>query len=226
MFNLIMAAVFFVGIHFGIAGTRWRDSLVSRFGERAFRAGFSVLSLIGLYWLITAYRGAPYIETWGQLGGFKPVAAGLMLLSFLLVVIGMTTRNPAAVAGESALHQADTVRGILRVTRHPFLWGLSLWALTHLIANGDAAASVLFGSLLMLCVVGTRSIDLKRRRAFGEDWDRFAAATSSIPFLAIAQGRNQLRLSEIGWQRFAGAVIVYLAMLHFHAKLFGVSPLF
>lgn len=225
MFNLTTAALFFVGIHLGIAGTRWRDSLTDRLGERVFRAAFSVLSLLGLYWLITAYRGASYIETWGQLGGFKPVAAALMLPAFLLVVLGITTRNPAAAAGESALNQDEAVRGILRITRHPFLWGLSLWALTHLIANGDAAALVLFGSLLVLCVLGTRSIDRKRRRAFGDDWVRFAAVTSSLPFVAIAQGRNRLRLGEIGWQRVAGAVLLYLAMLHFHVKLFGVSAL-
>ncbi len=225
MFNLIVASAFFVGIHLGIAGTRCRDALISQFGERAFRTAFSVLSLLGLYWLITAYRGAPYIETWGQLGGFKPVAAALMLIAFLLVVLGITTRNPAAVAGESALNQAEAARGILRITRHPFLWGLSLWALTHLIANGDAASLVLFGSLLVLCVLGTRSIDRKRRRACGEAWDRFAAVTSNIPLVAIAEGRNRLRLGEIGWQRVVGAVILYLAMFHFHAQLFGVSPL-
>lgn len=226
MTQLILAATFFVGIHVGIAGSRWRDRLVERFGERTFRAVFSLLSVAGIYWLILAYRQAPYIETWGQIGGFKPVAAVLMALSFLLVVAGLTTRNPTAVAGESALADPGAVRGMLRVTRHPFLWGLSLWALVHLIANGDAAALVLFGSLLLLCLVGTRSIDAKRRRAFGDVWDRFAAATSNIPFQAIAEGRNQLRLLEIGWPRLAGALILYLAALHFHAKLFGVSPLF
>lgn len=225
MVQLILAALFFVGIHVGIAGTRLRNRVVDRFGEVVFRGGFSVLSLLGLFWLIAAYRQAPYIETWGTLGWFKPVAAGLMLVAFVLVVSGLTTRNPTAVAGESALDQADAVHGILRITRHPFLWGLSLWALTHLIANGDAAALVLFGSLLVLCLAGTRSIDAKRQRAFGGAWNRFAAATSNIPFVAIQQGRTQLRIGEIGWQRLAGALVLYLAMMHFHVKLFGVSPL-
>ncbi len=226
MLQLTLAALFFVGIHFGIAGTRCRDRLIDRLGERAFRGAFSILSLIGLFWLIAAYRQAPYVETWGQSAGFKPVAAAVMLVAFVLVVAGLTTRNPTAVGGANALTDPDAARGMLRITRHPFLWGLSLWALVHLIVNGDAAALVLFGSLLMLCLVGTRSIDAKRRREFGQNWERFAAQTSNVPFLAIVEGRNQLRLREIGWRRLAGALALYLAMLHFHAKLFGVSPLF
>lgn len=226
MLQLVLAALFFVGIHFGIAGTGLRDRLVRRLGEKGFRSGFSILSLLGFVWLIVAYRHAPYIETWGQLAWFKPVAAVLMLVAFVLVVAGLTTKNPAAVSGESALSEGGATHGILRITRHPFLWGIAVWALTHLIANGDAAASVLFGSLLVLCLGGMRSIDLKRRRAFGAAWERFAATTSDIPFAAIAQHRNQLRLREIGWQRLAGALLLYLAMLHFHARWFGVSPLF
>ena len=226
MLQLIAAAAFFVGIHFGISGTKLRDRLIARYGEATFRAGFSVLSLLGIVWLAYAYGQAPYIETWGQLTWVKPVAAVSMLIAFLLVVTGITTKNPTAVGGEGALRQPEPARGILRVTRHPFLWGLALWALTHLIVNGDLAALILFGSLLALCLLGTRSIDAKRRRAYGKDWDGFAAVTSNIPFVAIKAARNHFDFGEIGWARIAGAVFAYLAVMHFHVKLFGVSPLF
>jgi len=226
MLPLVLAMLFFVGSHLVLSGTRLRDTLVAYQGEGGFRAGFSTLSLLALIWVIYAYRQAPYIETWGQLVWFKPIAAALMPVAFLFVVTGLTTKNPTAVASESALDDPDATKGILRITRHPFLWGLSLWAGVHVIANGDMAALVLFGSLLVLCLVGTRSIDAKRQRAYGERWGRFAALTSNIPFAAIKQGRNHLKMGEIGWQRLAGAAILYLAMLHFHAKLFGVSPLF
>ncbi|WP_077731219.1 NnrU family protein [Methylocaldum sp. 14B] len=226
MTQLTLAALFFVGIHFLIAGTRWRDRLIEKYGERIYRIGFSSLSLLGLVWLIYAYRRAPYIETWGQLAWFKPVAALLMLVAFFLAVVGLTTPNPTAVNGESLLSEAEPARGILRITRHPFLWGIGLWAIVHLIANGDAAALVLFGSLLILTIGGTRSIDAKRQRHFGEQWAKFTAVTSNIPFNAIREGRNQLKLTEIGWWRITLAVVLYLAILHFHSKLFGVSPLF
>jgi len=226
MIQLTLAASFFVGIHFLIAGTRWRDRLVGKYGERVYRIGFSVLSLLGLFWLIYAYRHVPYIETWGQLAWFKPVAALLMLIAFILAVAGVTTPNPTAVSGESLLSEEEPARGILRITRHPFLWGVGLWAAAHLIANGDAAALVLFGSLLLLTTAGTRSIDAKRQRHFGERWAKFAAVTSNIPFNAIREGRNRLKLGELGGWRIALALALYLGVLHFHRQLFGVSPLF
>ena len=94
MIQLTLAASFFVGIHFLIAGTRWRDRLIAKYGERIYRGGFSILSLAGLVWLIYAYRHAPYIETWGQLAWFKPVAALLMLIAFILAVTGCDIVRP------------------------------------------------------------------------------------------------------------------------------------
>lgn len=224
MLPLVLAAIFFVGIHFVISGSRLRDTLVAKLGEQRFRAGFSLLSIIGLIWLVSAYRGAPYVETWGQLGWFKPIALLLMLPAFLLATLGMTLANPTAMGGEALMNQS--ARGVLRITRHPFLWGVALWAATHLIANGDAAALVLFGSLLLLAVGGTYSIDDKRLRIYGEPWEKYLLETSSLPFLAILQKRNILALKEIGWRRPLLALAIYMAVLHFHKKLFGVSPLF
>jgi uncharacterized membrane protein len=88
----------------------------------------SPLSLLGIVWLAYACRVAGYIETWGQLVWFKPIAALLMLVAFLLVVPGMTTPNPMAVGEENLLMADAPARGIHRVTRHPFLWGVAVWA--------------------------------------------------------------------------------------------------
>ncbi len=226
MTQLVLAALFFLGIHFIISGTRMRDALVNRIGEGKFRGGFSLLSIIGLLWLIHAYRRAPYIETWGQLTFLKPVAAALMIIAFLFVLIGLTTPSPTVVKGETLLNGNDPARGILRITRHPFLWGVGLWAFLHLVINGDAGSLLFFGSLLILALGGTFSIDAKRRRAFGERWQRFAGMTSNIPFMAIAQKRNQFKLAEIGWWKIIAAFLLYAAVMHFHRAWFGVSPLF
>ncbi|NJD06206.1 MAG: NnrU protein [Methylococcaceae bacterium] len=224
MTQLILAALFFIGLHFGVAGTALRQVLVERLGESRYRIAFSALSLGGLVWLIHAYRYAGYVETWGQLYGFKPVAAVLMLVAFLLAVLGLTTPNPSAVDGERFLAAEQPALGILRVTRHPFLWGMALWATTHLIVNGDVAAFILFGSLLTLVLGGMASIDKKRRKLFGKQWDRFAGMTSAIPFGAIRRGRNHLVWSEFRWWQPLLALIAYGAVMHFHLRWFGVAP--
>jgi uncharacterized membrane protein len=110
---------------------------------------------------------------------------------------------------------------MVRITRHPFLWGVALWAVVHLIVNGDLASLILFGSLLVLAVGGTVSIDAKRRRNFGDQWTRFANATSNVPFVAIAGGRNRLgaALAEIGVWRSMAAILAYAAAFYLHGRL-------
>ena len=125
MLSLILAALFFIGIHLGIAGTAIRDRAIGILGENGYRAVFAVASVIGLAWLVAAYNRAPYLDTWGMLEWWKPIAIILMLPAALLVVIGLTTPNPTSVAQEGRVGQPP--QGIVRITRHPFLTGVGLW---------------------------------------------------------------------------------------------------
>ena len=222
MLSLILAAIFFAGIHLGIAGTTLRDRAVARLGQNAYRAVFSMASLAGIAWLVMAYKYAPYVATWGVPQWWKPVAIILMLPAFLLAVMGLTTRNPTAVGMEGLA--ARSPEGIVRVTRHPLLTGIGLWAVIHLIANGDAASFLFFGALAVTALAGTVSIDRKRRRALGPAWQSFAAQTSILPFAAIAAGRTRFKPGEIAAWRWAIAIIVYALILGGHSHIFGVSP--
>lgn len=225
MANLIAAALFFLGIHFGVSGTKLRDRLVRAIGEKPFLGLFALASIVGLVWLAKAYSSAPYVELWGQLIMLKPVAMPLLLIAFAFIVIGVSTPSPTKVGMDSQLKREVQVRGMTRITRHPFLWGTALWALVHLVINGDAAASILFGSLLLLAVGGTASIDAKRSRNYGERWEAFARQTSNLPFAAIASGRNQFgaALREIGFVRPLLAIAVFVALYLLHGRLFGVA---
>jgi uncharacterized membrane protein len=226
MANLVAAAVFFLAIHFGVSGTRLRDGLVGIVGERAFRGLFALASLIGLIWMARAYSHAPHVPLWGQLLALQPIALPLLLIAFAFIVVGIATPSPTKVGMESQLTREVQVRGMTRITRHPFLWGTALWALVHFVINGDAASSILFGSLLLLAVGGTASIDAKRRRNFGERWEHFARETSNVPFAAIVAGRNRLgpALREIGVVRPLVAIVIFVAVFALHGRLFG-APL-
>ena len=224
MVSVVIAAAFFVGIHILVSGTSLRGAIVARTGEKVYQALFSVVSLLGLIWLGSAYAGAPSSELREPAGWLRPITHLLTLLAFLFVVIGVATPSPTSVGGEAALREEGAARGILRITRHPFLFGVALWAIAHLLAAKSAAALVFFGALLLLAIVGPFSIDGKRERALGDEWTRFAESTSRFPFLAISQGRNTLDLAEIGWWRIALALVLYAVFLGTHGWLFGVSP--
>ena len=189
MLSWLLAAIFFAGIHLGVAGTTIRDRAIAALGQSGYRVAFSIATVVGLTWLVMAYNRAPYVVTWGMLEWWKPFAIILMLPASLLVVIGLTTPNPTAVAQENRLAQPP--QGIVRVTRHPFLTGVGLWALVHLIGDGDVASLVFFAVWAVVALAGTVSIDRKRRRLLGEAWEPFAAQTSIVPFAAIVAGRNR-----------------------------------
>lgn len=225
MIELLFFSLLFVGTHLGIAGTPLRALIVSKTGEGVYLIAYAAISLLTISWMVDAYKVAPYMETWGQLYALQPVVLVLMFLAFLLVVIGLTTPSPTLVGAEGLLEKSDAVRGILRITRHPFLMGVTVWALTHLVVNGDLAALILFGAMMVLCLVGAFSIDQKRRAKLGDSWADFATQTSVMPFAAILQGRNRLAIGELGWWRILLAIAGFAAMLHFHAGLFGVSPI-
>ena len=221
--HLVAAAIVFVGGHFLISSTPLRAAIAARIGERAYLGAFTVFAAATLAWLGLAYRAAPRIELWAWETGARHLALTLVALASVLVVAGLTTPSPTVVgAGARGL---DEARGIVRITRHPFLWGVALWAAAHLAANGDSASVILFASLMVLALAGTLAIDRKCRARLGEAWERFAAATSNVPFAAIVARRQRLDLAGIGIWRLLGAVALYLALLMGHEAVIGVDPL-
>ena len=223
MISLTLAAFAFIAIHIGVSGTTIRDRLTARLGEPAYMAVFSVASVAAIVWLISAYNAAAYVPTWGQLDAWKPFQLVLMFPAFLLVVIGLTTPNPTAVAQGALADQPP--RGIVRITRHPFLVGTFLWAAVHLVGNGDVASLLFFSAMAIVAAAGTVSIDAKRRRALGpQRWDGFARQTSIVPFAALARRRAGFRLRELGWWRPLAGTVAFALMLGAHSHLFGVNP--
>jgi uncharacterized membrane protein len=221
--------VLFRSIHLVVAGTRLRDALVRAIGEGPYMGLFSLASVGGLVWLVFAFaqgRGEAWnIAYWGVTPGTRHVQIALQLIAMTLIVVGQTTPNPTSVKREAVLDRPDAVQGIVRITRHPFLWGIALWATGHLLVNGDRASIVLFGTMLLLAVFGTASIDAKRKRALGDKWDAFAAQTSNVPFGAVVSGRQPIKLGEIGWWRLALGVGIWAALLFAHPYAFGVNAL-
>jgi len=225
MTELVLAALFLPVSHFGISSSRLRAILVARLGEQPYRGLYSLITVIAFTWLVVAYRHAPTTVLWTAPGFVKLAMLPIVFLGFLLVVIGGATPNPTVVGAEGLFDRPDVVRGILRVTRNPFLWGVGLWALAHVVATGDFANLILFLSIGSLGLIGTALLDWKKARRHGARWEQFARVTSSVPFLAIAQGRQRLVLSEIGAWRFALAIGLFVVVLLLHQRFFGVSPL-
>ncbi len=225
MLNLTVAALFLIGTHFGIASTSLRGELIARVGEGAYRGIYSLLAIVAFVWLAMAWRAAPVIPLWDAGPGLRHLAVALMPLAFLLLVCAITAPNPTVVGQRPDPDAAAPAAGIIRVTRHPFMWGVTIWALLHLVANGDEASLVFFGSIAVLALAGAFLIDARRTRENAPGWGVFLQATSNLPFAAVLERRQKLRLGEIGLWRVALALAAYVIFFWLHPWLFGVSPL-
>ena len=220
---LLAATGCFVFGHFILSSLPVRRGIQGAIGEGGFRILYSLAAAASLTWAGFAFGAAPYVPVWEPPEATRHATYLLVLLGCLFLVIGVTTKSPTAVGGERAADDPQPLGGILTVSRHPFLFGVSCWAVGHLLANGDLAAIILFGGLLVLAVGGMIHIDHRRRATMQAAWGPIALSTSVVPFLAILQGRTRLDLKGIGFIRPVAAVAVFIGLAYGHVWIAGVA---
>src|SRR5687768_390722 len=128
---LIAATVVFLGTHF-VSGTPLRPVLMNALGVWPYRAVYSLVALVTLVWMAWAYARAPEVQLWT---GMRNLPYVVMPIVFVMLASGYY-RNPTAVGAEKLLRSEDPARGIIRITRHPIMWGIMLWAAAHVAARG------------------------------------------------------------------------------------------
>lgn len=222
MTKLLIATVVFLAAHY-VSSTPLRARLISALGANGYLVLYSAAAVATLVPMVWAYLRAPFIGLW-YVPALRYAPLIVMPVAMVLIVSGLMTRNPTLVGQERLLRTDEPARGMLRVTRHPMMWGIALWAAAHALARGDAASLVFFGAFLVLALSGTALIDRRKQTTLGADWQRFAAATSNVPFAAIADGRNRFSAGEIGWGRLLAGLALYALLLWLHPLLFGAPP--
>ena len=220
--DLAAAAVLFVGGHFILSAVPLRNRLIAAIGQIGFLLLYSLVALAAFAWMVWSYRLAPYLWVWGSPDWARMIVFTVMPLSAMLVTAGFLTPNPSAVMGDYVLTRADPAPGIFKVTRHPAMLGIALWAAAHLLANGNVAGILLFGSLLILAVGGIAHSEARRRASKDPAWQRLTAVTSVVPFAAIIAGRTRLNFTPMDWTRLALGIGLYALLLQIHGWAFGV----
>jgi len=148
MMILVLGLVLFIGTHaISIFADDWRNSMVARIGQNAWRAIYSVVSLLGLGLVFVGYgmaRADPLIVYQ------PPFVLRYLALALLLAIFPLLL--------------STYLKGrISTAAKHPTLLAVKLWATAHLLVNGSLADVVLFGSVLAWAVADR--ITLKRRPA-------------------------------------------------------------
>lgn len=221
---LALSVALFVASHFLLSTPPVRRPLVRAWGEWPFLALYSLVAAAVLGWVVFAYAAVPLVPVWTPPTALRHLSLTVMVFACILVAAGLTTSNPslAGVDGESIARRGPV--GILKVTRHPMMWGIGLWGVVHLLANGDAGGMILFGGMTVLALGGALAIDIKKRALVGDVWQDYCGATSYLPFGALLTGRTRVTFGDIGYWRLALGVALYIILVVAHGPLFGVDP--
>jgi uncharacterized membrane protein len=187
---LIIGLAVFIGSHVFVTRREARAALIARTGEMPYKALFALVSLLGLVlivWGFAHYRVEGYVQLWTPPAWMRHVTVALVWPAIIFV-------TAAYIPGD-----------IKRTLKHPLLVGVKLWAVAHLLSNGDLGGIILFASILAWAVFDR--ITLKRRTDPG------------APPIPVRGRRNDIIAIVVG-------TILYLALgLWFHPKIIGI-PVF
>ena len=179
---LIAGLALFLGVHVFSSLRSARGRAIATLGEGAYKGLYSLLSLAGFGLIIAGMGKAPSIELWSPPGWGRYAAVWFMPFALILLAGAFIPGN------------------LKRLTAHPMLWAITLWALVHLLANGDVAGLLLFGGFGLYAIYAMRSQTLRGARP--------------------AQTRRAVG-GDIG--AIVAGLIAYALLLRFHASLFGVA---
>lgn len=148
-----------------------RNALVTRFGENGYKGLYSLVALAGLGLIIWGMRGVPFVHV------YLPPVWGRHLTMLLML------------AGIFCLGASHAPSNIKRFTAHPMLWGVTLWALGHLLANGDLASLILFGGFGAYALIDMVSANKRGAKPLGDKvpWSKDAKllAISVVIYIAL-----------------------------------------
>jgi len=187
MIVLILGIVIFLGAHTLPMLRDAREGWVARLGAGGYKGLFSVASLVGfalICWGFSLYRANDWVQVWTPPHGMRHLTIALMWFAFVSL---------AAMGKRPSL-----IRGWLR---HPMLVAIKIWALAHLLANGDLGGMILFGSFLAWAVFDR--ISVKRRGDLG-----------APPVTGFTRGDVIILIA---------GTVAYVVMIALHPYLIGVS---
>ena len=197
-----------------------KASLIGTLGSRVFGIGYSVLSIAMLALLIWSAGEAPYLQLWPQKEWQRHAAQMGMFAVCIILALSVARPNPFSLGG-ARNEQFDATRpGIIRWTRHPILMALAIWAVVHLLPNGDLAHVMLFGVLGSFALAGRSLIDRRKKRDLGpEAWNAINSVRDAAPRIHAPYSWVALLL------RLLVGVLVYAVLILAHPQVIGVSAL-
>ena len=181
--QLAVASVVFVGTHF-LMSHPLRSPLVSPLGEKGFAGLYSLVALLTFGWMIWAYgpASAEAPQPLWDAGRTGYVVATVLMWLGSVLFVGSLRRNPAFPRPGKTIERIDEPRGVYSITRHPMMWGFTLWSSTHAIVKPTTASLIFCATIALLAMVGVALQDAKKEKLLGGVWREWQSKTSFLPY--------------------------------------------
>ena len=194
--------------------------IVHLMGRRGFTLGYSALSIAALSLVIIAANRAPIVQLWPWAPWQNHVTLLAMAVATTIAALAIARPNPLSFGGRNNHLFDPQAPGIVGWIRHPLLMALLLWALGHLVPNGNLAHVILFGVFGGFSILAMKLFDRRKKRMLGEaEWQGLTEKVAKAPFWSIPQS-----WVDLGFRIAAGG-LVFLLLLKLHPVALGVSPM-
>ncbi len=177
--TLAAANAAFVGSHFAMSHPL-RAPMVQALGEKGFSLAHTAVSFATLGWVWFAFTAAPGADLPGS-GEIGWIAASLITWPAMILLAGSLVGNPAMPTPQAEAQARAEPRGVFKVTRHPMMWGIGLWAISHLVLFWSTRTMITALAIGILALVGARLQDRKKAAQMGEAWAEWSRRTSYWP---------------------------------------------
>lgn len=218
MNNLVMGAALFVGSHF-LLSHPLRAPLAGRIGERGFQIVYSVVALATFILMVRAFQGMPAELPLWPVGDAIWALASVIVLIASILFLGSLIGNPAMAAPGAEKAAAAPARGVFAITRHPMMWGFSLWAVAHIMVVPTPGQIILCLALVLLALGGSMGQDSKKAKLMGAAWQDWQSRTAFIPFSGQFSGRLSWADAVPRPHALFGGIVVWLAATWAHGAL-------
>lgn len=204
--ELIAANIAFVGTHFAMSHPL-RAPLVRVLKDGGFSAVYSLVSAATLFWVYLAYKAAPAADLGGS-GEIGWIIATVLTLPALVLLAGSFAGNPALPTPAAQQQARSEPKGVFQVTRHPMMWAIGIWALSHIVLWSNLRSVITAIAMGFLALVGAYLQDRKKETLMGDAWAEWESKTSYWPRW------GQLFSAGLAWWVIGGAAWLALSWAH------------
>lgn len=193
-----------------------RAPMVKAFGTMGFQVVYSIISLGTLIMAARAYSPAQEGANWmWTMNYYNWGIATFLVWIGMILFVGSVRRNPAMPHPEAKAYASSPAEGVYAITRHPMMWGFSLWAIGHIIVNPTVPSFIISAMIIGTALIGAAGQDKKKAALMGEAWDDWSSRTSFWPY---GKGFN-----AFGTFALVGGTILFLGLSFAHQWLVGAK---